>query len=337
MTDVERESVNYESLRRLFDRLDPPSDDGSSAIAYSTERLAGGTLRLGKSRNGNPALLIPADAGQYSNPRDRHFANLRLRHSLSLRIEGDLDDQQANHYSVAECVTNDPAVIDWFLRLLPAIYEACSVDGRFDALDEEIARLGELFRLLDTGSHSELTGLWAELALLANARDKVQAVKCWHVHSGSLHDFTLKGENVEVKCTSGRERRHVFSAGQLEASDAVTVASFVVEQADGPSILDLFDNLLAALAGHSDLQHKLQTQIMSAVGRRLAEAEDTQFDLVLAARSLSFVRGADIPRLHEPFPAGVSNVHFTSDLSSSPHVGAYDEMSTLTQILFPPR
>jgi len=333
VTADEHDAVDYQLLRRLFDQLSPPTA-GDSSVAYSTEPLPGESVRLGKDRQGNPALIMPLDARHGRSLRDRHYANLRLRHALNLKLEGVSHDQHPHAYSVVECVTDDVNVVDWFLRLLPAIYEhAVSPVGGFEALDEEIARIGELFRRLDSAAQSELKGLWAELTLILNAHDVPLAVQAWHAKNEAVHDFTVDGLHVEVKCTEGPERRHTFSSQQLQPLDSVIIASFVVEVADGPSVLDLYEELSVRLAAIPDLQHKVQTQVLGAVGRRLREADEIRFDPTGALRSLRFVPAINVPHLSEPFPPGVSYVRFTSDLSSSTPLSRGDQMPALARNL----
>ena len=58
-------------------------------------------------------------------------------------------------------------------------------------------------------------------------------------------------------------------------------------------------------------------QVISAVGRRLAEAEDTRFDLRSALTALRWVRAEDVPQIQPPFPPGVSDVRFVSNLDTA--------------------
>jgi hypothetical protein len=98
---------------------------------------------------------------------------------------------------------------------------------------------------------------------------------------------------------------------------AKLVASFCLEATDdGPSLMDLHATMLDILAGAADLQQKINEQVVSAVGRRLAEAEDTRFDIASAFASLRWFVGDQLPQVVPPFPAGVSDVRFVSDLNA---------------------
>ena len=331
MTVDRPDNLDYEQLRRAFDVLDRPSP-GEERLAYSTRVLLNNGVRIGKSRHGTPALLLPADE-QRASAVTRHFANLRVAGRMGLRIDEGVLEEPPSYFIVAECVSTDESIIDWFFRLLPPMYAlAESASDPVGVLGTEFERVAELLRTIDSGSKREIAGLWCELALIASAEDAVAAARAWHAVPESVHDFTRHGHHIEVKCTSGNTRSHIFSSGQLQPADQVLIASFRVEQSDGPSVLDLHDRVVARLDDVA-LKRKVQSLVLSAVGRRLAEADDLRFDEALVLGSLKLYRAGGIPQIPEPVPIGVSNVHFTSDLSSVSSMPVADSPPALRPIL----
>jgi hypothetical protein len=229
------------------------------------------------------------------------------------------NEGDSGNYSVLECVSRDLAVKDWFLRLLPEIFENGPDPYSPDYLDLHLVRLGELFRKIDGGGRRSLVGLWCELFLIAIGCDSpARLVRAWHAGSGVTHDFWEDGWYVEVKGSETGLRRHHFSSRQLEPVGRVLVASVVLEPSEGgDSLLDLHSRVVDRLADDVELQQKVHEEVISHVGRRVPEAVEVRFDSEVALSNLRFFRASDVPRVAAPFPFGVSDVRFVSDLSSS--------------------
>lgn len=268
---------------------------------------------MGVGQDGNPCLLVPL-AEAAAGRSDRHYANLRLRHGLRLRLR---EAEQLGTYSVLECVAGDPNVQDWFLRLVPSICERFVATLSLADVDAHIDRIAELFRLLGRDAHKSLVGLWGELVLILGANDPLAAVRAWHVLSTAPHDFTAAGVHVEVKATEGT-RQHHFSLQQLRPHDSTLIVSLVLEASDdGQSVLDLYEEVLELVGHDPDLQEKVHRLLMSAVGFRLGAASDVRFDAIAALGSAKAVVADEVPRVPEPLPRGVSDVRFVSDLDMS--------------------
>jgi hypothetical protein len=315
--------MDYRAIRDAFDIVAIP-DVNQRSVSYSTTVLGANGFRIGKSKKGNPVLFVPSGSPQ-SEFRDRHLANLRVRHQLNLRLA---EDQSVGKFSVVECLSQDEAVRDWFLRLLPSLYEQVQAHPPEEVLDQEIAKVAELFRVISGSTTRQLAGLWAEMSLIVRCADPRLMLESWHPSPGAVYDFTNAGFNVEVKATEGVERRHRFAAHQLRPSGAVIVASFVLRQADrGDSVMDLYTELIRVAGSDPDLQYKVNSQVGSAVGLRVAEAESLRFDSEAAAGSVALVRGECVPQPAQPFPSGVTDVRFVADLGLCPQVDL-DYLST---------
>jgi Putative PD-(D/E)XK family member, (DUF4420) len=310
-------TLTYSEVRLAFDRLPAPSG-AAATMSYTTDHLTDTGVRLGKTAEGLPALVVAEPEAVPTSLPNRHYANIRLRHRRVLRL---VDAELPATYSVLECVTHDPAVQDWFLRLLPSLLERVADRGA-DELDRQVAWLNELFRSFDTAAGKDMTGVWAELFLMRQADDPVHVATSWRSTQSHRYDFTDGGNHVEVKATTHPNRRHAFSASQLTPADRVLVASLVLDRSDhGSSVLDLYQEIAAELTGAPELGEKLHRHVMALVGSRVAEADDTRFDVRAAAENLRCYRAVDIPQVSAPFPAGVSGVRFTADLTTATPVG----------------
>lgn len=323
--------LSYDQIRVAYDSL--PVPDSAAGLAYSTVVLSNERIRLGRATEDYPVLILQGIDGMDRRP-DRHYANVRLRHHRRLRLQQSADIQT---YSVLECFARDAAVQDWFFRLLPTLCQELGEATDAVVLEQRVVWLSELFRSFDNGPLTELTGFWAELLLLSRAPDLHRAVVAWHAELNAVHDFTHEGSYVEVKATQGSHRRHDFSASQLQPADSVLVASMLLERVDqGPSLLALYDAIVTRLSNDQSAIDKVHRQVMACVGRRLAEADDTRFDVSAAVRSLRCYLAGSVPQVSAPFPPGVLSVRFVADLDSVEGEVSIDCSSTpLWRQLFP--
>jgi hypothetical protein len=82
----------------------------------------------------------------------------------------------------------------------------------------------------------------------------------------------------------------------------------------------IFDDVVARIASKHDLVFKLHEVVAATLGESLSDAFSVRFDIRLADSSLRYFRLNDIPAIRGPLPAGVTDVHFRSDLSAASSV-----------------
>jgi hypothetical protein len=122
-----------------------------------------------------------------------------------------------------------------------------------------------------------------------------------------------------MKATSGRIRAHTFSYEQCNPpADTIAVAAslFTERSPSGISIREPIEQIEARVAAHADPVLKLHKVVASNLGANLTEALPMAFDEKLAESSLRFYDLREVPAIREELQAGVSNVHFRSDLSA---------------------
>jgi len=163
-----------------------------------------------------------------------------------------------------------------------------------------------------------VSGLWAELFVIWNSRDPKGLFRAWHSSPEEKYDLSSGTQRIEVKSTSQRRRVHHFSLEQLTPPSGckVVIASLFVERnGGGTSLGELVEEIRTHLAEEPELQERLDRVVASTLGNTLRQGLIARFDRELAADSLHFFNGVDAPRIPEPVPSGVSDVHFKSDLS----------------------
>lgn len=157
--------------------------------------------------------------------------------------------------------------------------------------------------------------------LIWRSGNPIRALTAWRIDEAARFDFSDGDVRLDVKATNGRLRTHVFSYEQCNppSGTIAIVASLFIEHTPGGSTLgSLIGQIKTRIAGHADLVFKLHEVVAATLGKSLNDALALTFDTKLADSSLRFFSLHDVPAIHGPLPAGVSDVHFRSDLSSLP-------------------
>ena len=182
-------------------------------------------------------------------------------------------------------------------------------------------QLIELFRAMTKASRKSVQGLWAELFLIAQARQPDMLVEAWHTVPEDRYDFAMDNQRVEVKSFSGNIRLHHFSLEQLHPPEGIRalVASVSVESSQaGVSIAALREQIQTRLGSNLDSLLHVDRVIALTLGDAWQQASDALFDERLAEESLAFYETSIIPSVNPNLRSGVSGVHFRSDLTEIP-------------------
>jgi len=186
-----------------------------------------------------------------------------------------------------------------------------------DQVDGLIEALLDLFRKLATPAPKVVSGLWAELLVIAQAPDPGLFVDAWHLESTDLFDFAFPRLRLEVKSSTLPTRQHEFSLKQLTAEGVPTyVASILLtKSAAGSSILDLAREISESLADSH--REKLWRLVLEALGPDADSVQGQRFDLELARRSLVIVEAKSLPSVHVPeaHSTVIRHVRFVADIT----------------------
>ena len=144
-------------------------------------------------------------------------------------------------------------------------------------------------------------------------------LQAWHSEAIERYDFSWDSDRLEVKASTNRTRTHHFSYDQVYPPRSVTVvvaSLFVQSSPTGRSIKDLWDQL-RAVADDSDLRLKLERICLETLGDTWQHAVSKSYDEQIAEESLAFFDIANVPKVSEDQPSGVSDIRFRSDLSET--------------------
>ena len=308
-----------QDLKRLFAGLGVPAP--IQGRVYETARIARDSrYRVGRDVQRNPAILIEttgtAGAAALSDFKGRH---LRVGHGVSCEISEAGVEVGRERFSVVTCVDSDDLLNDRFFDAVETLLRSLGETPVLDELRRVVAELIELFRLASQPPRGTIQGLWAELWLIAKAREPDVLLNAWHAEPTDAYDFNSGPERLEIKSTSQRTRRHAFSHRQLQppTGTRVAIASVFVESSGGgPTVSTLVDRIRRRVAEPRALQ-RLDYVVASTLGADWRTGVEAAFDSELASESLRFYGVGVVPSLPSAVPPGVSDIRYVSDVSGA--------------------
>jgi hypothetical protein len=206
----------------------------------------------------------------------------------------------------------------YFIRVLQALLPTLGENPTPIRVNQAVSHLVELFQALRNPPRKTAQGLWAELLVIAEARDTSTLMQAWHTMPDDLYDFNSGLHRLEVKSTSGQLRRHHFSLAQLQppSGTVLVVASVIANRAGaGTTVIDLVEEIASRLNEDPDNVLRLYQVVALTLGDSWRQATFEAFDREAARQSLAFLDASEIPMISSQLPQGVSDVHFTSDLT----------------------
>jgi hypothetical protein len=168
-------------------------------------------------------------------------------------------------------------------------------------------------------SPQEVSGLWAELWVIARSGFVARALEVWREDSFERFDFSWEFSCAEVKSTVFSQRVHEFSLEQLRIP--VDGRGFIVSLllqpiAGGVSVLELVDEIEGALKNMPELRKKLWRNVTKSLGKEFSDKLDKRFDPSFAERNLTIFDMSDVPKIEPPYDPRISSVRFSVDLSA---------------------
>jgi hypothetical protein len=180
-----------------------------------------------------------------------------------------------------------------------------------------IQTIVRLFESLNSPPARTANGLWAELFLITSCSAPSDLAEAWHAVPQETFDFAQGQQRLEVKSTGSDRGTHVFSLRQLNPPtgvEAVVCSIEVIDSVGGATVEDLIEDLRPQLS--PPLQQKLWEIAVSTLGTDWISSASLRFGVEHAGDTLRLYDTHDIPSINpDDCPPGVSDVHFTSDLT----------------------
>lgn len=305
------------------------SSTNFNAITLSTKRKD----FLAKGADGAPIFLLhDASEAQYSP--GVQFRYLTAQFHATCRVHADGEDLEGQ-FALISCDGSVTDLHEIFVRCFGAAIEELPAISGTRELNSCIQKLLDLFKALTQPSRREVSGLWAELYVIANSGDIVTALTKWHENNFDRFDFSWEDGCLEVKSSVQLRRIHEFSLEQLMVplNGVGYVASLLMQPlTGGTGVLDLVAIIEAAVQHSPVLKQKLWKNVAKALGSDFSDKLDKRFDISYTERRLIVYAMDDLPRPEFPSDPRVTSIRFSVDLTTVVSSLKKSSVSTLQEI-----
>jgi hypothetical protein len=306
------------NLIELYDTLSLPENDNKVFNAIPIPEYP--NFRVAIDFEGNAVLLLSVS----KRIKDLSLKNFRLKYlqleqNLECRIYEN-DSFILQTFTVVTFRCSDRNLQEYFLRISETLVSTIGQKPTQQQVINSLKKFVEVFKTLTDSPTNTINGLWAELFLIENSSNPKSAINYWHNLPEEKFDFNAGLERIEVKSSSNFERKHIFSAEQLNppSDTQVLIASIFLKQHNsGMNIQQLLESISKKVNYDFETADKLNSIVFRTLGSSLEHSIGIKFDYAIALQSLQFYRHKDIDKIEEiHIGNNVSEVKYKSDLTN---------------------
>lgn len=309
-----------DSLADIFEAVAAPDSEQDDRPVFAVLPVPGfESCFVGKDRESRACLLIVTAEGDARPPPPIRLESLDAQFALRCHLKKGREPAREGTFTVIRCRLLDRETVRYFLSVCQTILRMIGEQPSQQAVSAAVQRLAAILQNIKSPPARTLNGLFGELFLISRSGNPARALAAWRIDEHARFDFSDGDVRLDVKATGGRVRVHSFSYDQCNpppGTIAIAASLFVEHAPGGVTIRALTRQIEERIASEPDLVLKLHEIIAGTLGSELNEALSVAFDPRIAESSLRFFDICDIPALHDPLPAGVSDVRFRSDLSA---------------------
>ncbi|MBR3410579.1 MAG: PD-(D/E)XK motif protein [Candidatus Methanomethylophilaceae archaeon] len=268
---------------------------------------------FGRGSEGETCFVVRSfSAHPHKSPRSTRELELILDTECKFTIDGSERTMLSN---VLVCKSTDETELSAFIRL-------CAAFAGDDLNSRSMAELfSALTRMLTAERRSDprtVSGLFGELYTIYYLDSRgIDVSGYWQRKDLMKFDFSLDPEKrMEVKTTSGQERRHHFRHEQLyyEDYDIMVVSVMLREANQGISVLDL--------ANYGRRRYASDLARLSIIESRLAGHSDAElakavYDAPYLEGNIRFIPASEVPRFKEKSPGNLTNAEYDCNLDGT--------------------
>ena len=306
--------------RELFEQLKALREGQSEGREFTVIPLEGMLHKVGVSVEGYPKFFICTN-DTASSTKNTTLEILSVEYNLSCTFVDDNDSETPHLYTVITLRSLDMTLQSEFIDIVLMMLQRLPEMPSKREIAIEVENLISIFSAMSCPPRKRIQGLWAELLVIERSLVPETIINAWHESPSSKYDFTLGRDKVEVKSTSGEERKHHFSLDQLNPSrnSRLLIASVIVRESGhgngGMSVRELYDNICAKVSSVDARMHIHQV-IAETIGTDMHKLDNVFFDYVEASDTLRFYDANEVPGISKDgIMQGVSSVGFNSDLT----------------------
>lgn len=306
------------NLIDLYNSLNVPENDCRIFNAIPITDYP--NFRIAIDSEGNAVLLLSvAKRIKDLSLKNYRFKYLQLEQNLECKIYEN-DSIKFQTFTVVTFRCSDRNLQEYFLRISETLVKTIGQNPTHQQVIDSLKRFVEVFKTLTDSPTNTVNGLWAELFLIDSSTNPKTLINYWHNVPEEKFDFNAGIERIEVKSSSNFERKHIFSAEQLNppSDTQVLIASIFLKQHNlGNNIQHLIKSISEKVNCDYETTDKLNSIVFRTLGSSLEHSIGIKFDYEIARQSLQFYRHQDIGKIEKiHIPNNVSEVKYKSDLTS---------------------
>ncbi len=268
-------------------------------------------FKIGRDERNAVVLLTPPDTNPEPPTELRRIA-LAPRIRLAIRFSNGVVEE--GDYGLLQLKLGESEYLVPFLHVVANLIH---VIGPSPAPGEVSIAMRRLVKLFDLGPppRSSVLGLWGELLVLCLSSDPGSMMDAWHASIDAKFDYAANASRLEVKTSTGLDRKHIFSLEQLlpvSGASSSVVSIMTTETLAGTSVEELIQRAQSLFTSDASRQMRIHEIVAETLGDEWARSIGRRFDEVQAVESLAVLSSTAIPRVGE-VPLGVTGVNFTSD------------------------
>lgn len=306
--------------RELLEQLKALRKNQADEGEFNVIPLNGMAHKVGISAEGYPKFFICTNDAA-SPTKNTTLEILSVEYNISCTFIDDNEISVPHNYTVITLRSLDETLQSEFLDIVLMMLQRLPEIPSKREIAIEVENLISIFSAMSCPPRKQIQGLWAELLVIEHSIDPETVINAWHESPTSKYDFTLGRDKVEVKSTSGEERKHHFSLDQLNPSSnsRLLIASVIVRESGhgngGMSVHELYDKICERVPSIDVRMHMYQV-IVETIGADVHKLENVYFDYVESSDTLRFYDANEVPGINkEGIMLGVSSVGFNSDLT----------------------
>ena len=318
--------------RDIFEQFKALTQGGTDNQEFNVLSLPDMNHKLGVSAEGFPKFFVCTN-DSVSSIHNTSLEILTVEYNLPCTFVDD-EISEPHHYTVITLRSLEQNLQAEFIDIVLMMVGRLVAMPSKREISIEVENLIYIFSAMTCPPKKQIQGLWAELLVIERSRFPETIINAWHSDPNAKYDFTLGRDKVEVKSTSGEERKHHFSLDQLNPShhSRLLIASVIVRESGhgngGMSVSELRDKICERVTNIDCRMHLYQV-MAETIGTDMHKLEGVYFDYTEASDTLRYFDAREVPGIDKTLVSpGVTSVGFISDLSGI--VDVQDEESAFS-------
>lgn len=322
-------------MEKLFSIFSHLKEKRTETGLYEVEDLISGKPhKFGATEEGCPVIFAECSDETVSTPI--RLKTIRVDFSQLCSLRDSDGTKVTKKYTIIVLNSLESDLQSYFLEVFSLVLNKFVNTPSVFNLKTEITKVAKMFMAPPSFSAIVIQGLWAELFVIASARNPEYLANAWHVSADDKYDFNDGKDKIEVKSTGNLDRVHTFALDQLNpnvGSELAIASVITVRSGQGVNVFDILDAINERGLSIEQMS-KIQETAYLTIGPHIEEAKKIKFDFTLALNSYNKYDYRDVPSIKkDSVPSGVTSVHFSSCLRDVKPLDISTTDSTLLKAL----